>query len=143
MTWLLAAQAAASVGMCGIAWFVQVVHYPLFGRVGADAHAAYHAEHMRRTTRVVFPPMLVELVCAAVLVAWRPDAVPAWAAWLGAVLVAVLWASTGLLQIPLHGRLACGPDASALRRLVATSWLRTAGWSARAALALWMLAVAG
>ncbi|MFM9057608.1 MAG: hypothetical protein ACKOSQ_00510 [Planctomycetaceae bacterium] len=29
---LVAAQALASAAMCGVIWFVQVVHYPLFAR---------------------------------------------------------------------------------------------------------------
>jgi hypothetical protein len=33
---VLAAQAVASGAMCGLIWFVQVVHYPLFARVAGE-----------------------------------------------------------------------------------------------------------
>jgi hypothetical protein len=44
--------------------------------------------------------------------------------------------------MPLHGRLGReGPAAAAVGALVRTNWLRTAAWTARAALAAWMLRV--
>ncbi len=139
MTWLLVIQALASVFMCGVAWFVQVVHYPLFARVGADGYSGYQEAHMRLTTRVVFPPMVVELICAIAVLIWLPAGVPMWAAWLGIALAVGLWISTGAVQVPAHDVLRSGFNATAHRRLVRTSWIRTAAWSARAVLAVWML----
>jgi hypothetical protein len=69
---ILGAQAIASGAMCGLIWFVQVVHYPLFARVGGDGSKAYAAEHQRRTTLVVGPLMLVEIATAA-LIALKPS----------------------------------------------------------------------
>ena len=62
---------------------------------------------------------------------WRRGAV-----WAGLALLAVIWLSTALVQVPLHRRLQGGFDAAAHRRLVRTNWLRTAAWTLRAALAL-------
>jgi uncharacterized membrane protein len=126
--------------MLGVILVVQVVHYPLFARVGAESYTGYQRSHMRRITFVVLPAMSVELVTAVWLVVERPAAVPAWQAWAGLALVALLWAPTGLVQTPLHRRLTDGFDAPAHRRLVQTNWLRTLGWAARGGLALWMLA---
>ena len=50
------------------------------------------------------------------------------------VLLLVVWGSTTFVQVPLHGRLARGLDATALRRLVLTNWIRTAAWTLRAGL---------
>ena len=36
-------------------------------------------------------------------------------------------------------RIASAWDAEAIRRLVATNWIRTAAWTARGVLSLWML----
>ena len=60
--------------------------------------------------------------------------------WTGLTLVAVLWISTGLLQVPLHQTLGGGFDAVAHQRLVATNWIRTVAWGLRATLVLAMLA---
>ena len=40
---ILLANAAATLFMTGVGWFVQVVHYPLLGCVGADEFRAYSA----------------------------------------------------------------------------------------------------
>jgi hypothetical protein len=130
---------AATLFMTGLIWFVQVVHYPLFAAVGRDAFAAYHAAHSRRTTAVVMPVMVAEAL-TALLLAWRPPpGVPAAAGLAGLALVAVVWASTGLAQVPCHTRLGAGFDAATIRVLVSGNRVRTAAWSARAALLLWMV----
>ena len=140
MTATLLANLAATLFMTGLIWFVQVVHYPLFAAVGRDGFAAYHAAHSRRTTAVVMPVMVIE-AATALLLAWRPPpGLPVAAALLGLGLVAAVWASTGLAQVPCHGRLGAGFDAATIRALVGGNWLRTAAWTARSALLLWMVA---
>jgi hypothetical protein len=133
---------AATLYMVGVIWFVQIVHYPLFGRVGEASFRAYASEHSRLTTYVVGPPMLAEAGTALLLVPLRPPGVPLWAALLGLALVGVIWTSTALLQVPRHSAFASGFDRSAWRGLVATNWVRTAAWSARGVLVLWMTASA-
>ena len=143
MSAVLLVNLAATLFMTGLIWFVQVVHYPLFAAVGREGFAAYHAAHGRRTTAVVMPVMIAEAL-SALLLAWQPPAgVPAPAAFAGVALVAVIWASTGLLQVPCHGRLGAGRDAAAIRSLVGGNWLRTVAWSVRAALLLWVVAKSG
>lgn len=137
---LLLAHAAATLVMFGVILVVQIVHYPLFARVGAGGYAAYQAAHTRLITYVVFPPMVVELLTAVALVAWRPFGLPAWLVWAGLALVGVIWLSTALLQVPAHQTLGAGFDAAAHRRLVATNWIRTVAWAARSALVVAMLA---
>jgi hypothetical protein len=137
---LLLAQAAASLFMTGLIWFVQEVHYPLFAAVGREASAAYATAHQARTSWVVGPPMLLEAGCALWLALRpHPDVPRAWALW-GLGLVAALWLSTALLQVPRHRALLEGFAEGPHRALVASNWLRTALWSARGLLSLAMLA---
>ena len=71
--------------------------------------------------------------------AWLPPAgVPRAATRVGLVLVGVVLASTALIQAPLHGRLAGGFSPELHRLLVASNWLRTATWSLRGGLVVWM-----
>lgn len=139
---LLIVQAIASAAMCGIIWFVQVVHYPLFGRV-REAGREFAAENQRRTQGVVIPFMLAEAV-AAIAIAWAPPVnVPRPLAIAGLVALAILWLSTMFVQMPLHARLAREGHAPALvDALVRSNWLRTGVWTLRAVLAAWMLRVA-
>jgi len=136
---LLAAHAFATLAMTGLIWFVQIVHYPLFARVGPDSFPSYHAAHTTRTGYVVIPLMLLEASTAAAIALLPASGVPRAQAWIGAALLAVAWASTFLVQVPLHRRLSSGFDDGAIRRLTATNWTRTIAWTARGLLALgWM-----
>jgi hypothetical protein len=134
------AHVAATLTMFGVILVIQVVHYPLFARVGAQTYATYQSSHMARITWIVLPAMGVELVTAGWLAWTPPPALPAWMPWTGLGLVVLIWVSTALVQAPLHARLTRGFDPDLHRRLVATNWLRTAAWTLRAALVLWMLA---
>ncbi len=125
--------------MVGLIWFVQIVHYPLFGRVGEERFVSYAEAHSRLTSRVVGPPMLLEAATTVTLLFLRPAEIPAWAAWVGLVLLAVIWLSTAFLQVPRHTALGEGFDVTAYGFLVTSNWVRTVGWSARGLLALWMI----
>ncbi len=136
---LLLLNASATLVMVGLIWFVQVVHYPLFARVDEAGFPAYEQAHTDRTARVVVPPMLIELLTAAALVASPPPVLGRAEAVVGLGLVGAIWASTALLQVPLHGRLLRRFTRLDHARLVTTNWLRTGLWSARGALVvLWI-----
>ncbi|MFM7410147.1 MAG: hypothetical protein ACKO3L_05010 [Actinomycetota bacterium] len=132
----------ATCVMVGVIWFVQLVHYPLLALIGIDRAPEIAVEHQRRTAWVVGLPMAVEGVTTLVLLFARPDGVDARLAWLGAVILAVVLASTVLLSVPLHERMANSPDTTIGRRLVVTNWPRTIGWTARAIVAGIMLSQA-
>ena len=140
---VLAVQAIASGAMCGVIWFVQLVHYPLLGRLNdTDARRAT-CENLRRTPWVVVPFMLAEGVTAMAVAVCPPAGVGRPVAVAGVAVVAALWASTVLVQMPLHARLAAGDDMPrTTAALVRGNWLRTALWTARALLAGWMLTAA-
>jgi hypothetical protein len=57
----------------------------------------------------------------------------------GLALLALIWVSTALLQVPAHTRLGRGWDATTHRRLVSTNWIRTAAWLARVPIAVAIL----
>jgi len=136
---LFVANLASTWFLAGLIWTIQLVHYPLFDRVGREGFAAYEGAHARMITPLVGPVMLLEAMTAVLLVVSRPRFMPAWAAWTGLALVGVAWLSTFLLQVPMHGTLARGFDADAHARLVGTNWIRTAAWSARSLLLAWCL----
>jgi hypothetical protein len=126
--------AASTWFMAGLIWTMQLVHYPAL----EDAPPEAFARNTRRTSVLVAPVMLVELV-TAVLLAAVPSTGRGAQAWIGAVLLLLIWASTALVQFPLHRRLARGRDEAAFARLRRTNWLRVALWSARGIIALNLL----
>lgn len=139
MVLLLLAHVAATLFMVGVIWFVQVVHYPLFARVGAPDFSAYSIRHARLTGLVVGPPMLLEAATAVALVIWMPPGISASLVWTGLLLVAGIWFSTALLQSPRHTTLGRGFDPAAHQFLVASNWLRTVLWSLRGLVVLCIL----
>ena len=138
---LLLTHAAVTLAMVGVILVVQLVHYPLFRHVGPASYDVYQAEHMRRITWIVAPLMTIELGTAVGLAWIPPPPVPSWMAWAGLGLVLLIWATTALVQVPLHSRLTEDFDAATHRRLVRTNWIRTVAWTLRAALVLWMLSL--
>ena len=139
MNALLALQVVASGMMCGLIWFVQVVHYPLFDGVGEEGFTRYAGRHRVRTTVVVAPLMFLELGCAiALLPLFGAPTDPA-LAYAGFALVALVWGVTFFVSVPLHTKLDRAFDVRTHRALVLTNWVRTALWSGRLAVAMAML----
>lgn len=137
---ILLVNLAATWTMIGIIWFVQLVHYPLFSQIGQDAFQEYQLAHIQRTSQLVLVPMFIEAGTAGMLLLDTPDAIPLWAALLGAVLVGVIWLFTLIVEVPYHNSLTQGYDEAAIQRLVRSNWIRTLLWSGRGMLVLWMLA---
>ncbi len=130
---LVAFHILAMAAMTGLIWFVQVVHYPLFSKVGSDGWRSYHNSHTSLTTYVVAPLMLIELATAILLVLGNMEN-----PWLIANLTGVgsLWLSTAFIQVPLHHQLGeISPNEAQFlekaTKLVSTNWIRTTVWTAR------------
>ncbi len=138
---LLIANLISTWYMVGLIWMVQIVHYPLFAKVGSEQFDGYQMSHQSLTTLVVGPPMLVEIATALLLLWRRPSTVPAWSVYVALGLLLIVWASTAFLQVPCHEKLTNGFDAAIHSRLVVTNWIRTVCWTGRGVLVTWMLVV--
>jgi hypothetical protein len=117
--------------MVGLIWTIQLVHYPLFSRVGDKEFADYENEHTSRMGRLLIVPAGVEVATGAALVWGRPPEVGLPVVLIAGALLVVIWIGTAVMQVPLHSRLERGYSAAAATRLVATNWLRTVLWTAR------------
>lgn len=136
---LLGLHAGSTLLMTGLIWMAQVVHYPLFAKVGAASFCEYETAHTRQIAWLVGPLMVLEGATAVGLVWLLQPPSARLIAILGLGLLLVIWISTVLLQMPCHARLSRGFDAETLRRLVGTNWIRTIAWSARGLLAIILL----
>lgn len=133
---LLAVHLLCSIGMFGVIWIVQLVHYPLFDRVELESYPEFQKAHEARISFVVLPMMLGELATGI----WLAFDCPAglkqvW--WVGLGLIGLAWATTFFLSVPAHRILANGFDVEAHRRLVLTNWLRTIAWTGHAGVAIY------
>src|SRR6476661_5397320 len=134
---LAVANLAVAAALAGLIWTIQLVHYPLFARVDAAGWPAYEAEHQRRITWLAAPLMLLDVALAAALVLAGGPLGGLRAA--GLALAVAMFAATGLFFSPLHGRLGRAHDPALIARLVAWNRWRTAAWTARAGLAIWLV----
>ena len=130
---------AAVLFMAGFIWTMQLVHYPLLDRVGAEAFTQYETDHNRLFFRVAGPGILLTLVTGVLLLFVRPAQVPLVAAVAGLGLFVVIAVSTALFQAPQHMKLSSGFDRNAYEFLLKTNWVRTAAWSVYGLLDLGMI----
>ena len=133
------AQVVASVGMFGVIWIVQVVHYPLMRFVSGREFARFETAHRLRISWVVGPLVAVEGVCVLAFLFAAPAGLIWWLPRAGAGAEAVAIGTTVLVSAPLHERLNAHVDPATLDRLIATNWIRTVAWTARGGLAIAML----
>ena len=132
---------AATWAMFGIIWFAQIVHYPLFSKVGTDSFTEYQNSNLRLTVLVVIPLQMVELVTALLLVWKTPAGILPIQVWTNLILIGITWISTATLQVPRHRKLASGFDQRTQDILVLSNWIRTVAWSIRGAIVFWMLTI--
>ena len=133
------AQVVGSVGMFGVIWMVQIVHYPLMRFVSGEQFARFETAHRVRISWVVGPLMAVEGVCVLAFLFAPPAGLPWWLPWAGAGAEAIAIGTTAFVSAPLHEKLNAHFDLATLSRLVATNWIRTIAWTCRAGLAIAML----
>jgi uncharacterized membrane protein len=136
---ILLVNVAAVLFMTGFIWTMQLVHYPLFDRVGTDAFPSYETDHNRLFFLVAGPGIVMTLVTGVLLLFVRPAQIPLAAAIAGLLLFAVIAVSTALFQAPQHAILSDGFDRNAYEFLLKTNWIRTAAWSVYGLLGLWMV----
>lgn len=142
MYWPLLISLVSTFYFMGLIWVIQVLHYPLFARVGSSEFQAYHNEHNQRITMLLGLPVLVAFAGAVLLVSVKIPGVPAWSSWLNLVFTFSFWLVTAAVQIPLHEILSGGFSAQTIQALVDGNWIRTFIWTFQGGLLLWMTAVA-
>lgn len=135
---LLLLHAAATWALVGLIWTIQLVQYPGFAYVGGREFRTFHQHHSSRITWVVAPLMFLELATGLALLGNAPPSLSPVILWAGMTLVALNWACTAFVAVPLHRKLTT-TSTKAQRALVLTNWIRTAAWTARGVGALLVL----
>jgi hypothetical protein len=124
-------------------WFVQIVVYPLFGKVGPNEYVAYHRFYSSRIPLPVIVPGFASFLLPVVLVFLRPDSVPLSLALANAACGLIGLYVTVVLEIPHHARLEKGgKQEDVIRELIRYNWPRTLSITGSALLTLLMLTAA-
>ncbi len=123
----------------GQIWLIQIVVYPLFGKVGAADYVSYHRFYASRIRLPVIAPGFAGFLLPVALAVFGP-AVPVWmsAANIAAGIVGLL--VTVLLEIPRHGKLERGgKNDIIIDELIRYNWPRTASITAQSVVTFLML----
>ena len=137
---LLLLHIAACFFMTGVIWFVQIVHYPLFAFQSEGTFHRFESEHVRRTTYIVMPAMIIELITASLLVYGTELGTYAGQVYvLNLTLLGAIFLITFFVQVPQHNRLQQGFSADLIKQLVFWNWPRTILWSVRSILLVSLL----
>ena len=124
-------------------WFVQLVVYPLFAKVGSDEYVAYHRFYSSRIPLPVILPGFACFLCPIVLIFFHPVSIPLWIALANAVCGLVALVVTVALEIPRHYRLENGgKQERVIGELILYNWPRTVGITGSAFLTLIMFTLA-
>ncbi|MCC5840907.1 MAG: hypothetical protein JJT96_12375 [Opitutales bacterium] len=130
----------ATLAMTGIIWMVQMVHYPQFLVIDPACWQAAHARHCRMMGFLVGPLMLAELIMAHALLLWPYPTPAAREGLLVALgLTYLCWGWTIWRALPLHRSLEQAKNAAFIEKLVRENWLRTAAWTAKSAVLLYLV----
>jgi len=132
---LLLTNLTIALFLSGLIWTIQIVHYPLLLTINENKFANYMKAHQRKITPLVAPLMLAELFFSSWYLCenlWEYTlfSIVQW------LLVFLIWVSTFLVQVPLHGKLINSFDQKACQKLIKTNWIRTICWSLRTFLLL-------
>lgn len=135
---ILLGQIASTLIMTGVIWIIQLIQYPLFKFIDRADYQNYHLAHKFWITPIVAPAMIAELLTSILIVFYPPPALNLKIFYAGLILTLIIWASTFFIQIPLHEKLSAGFDENAHKLLVTTNWIRTAAWTFRSILILYV-----
>ena len=122
--------------MCGLCWFVQIVHYPLFKEISAVDFPAYQKKNYA-TGFITVPVMIVELFTGI----WVLYTNFSQLFLVNIVLLALIWGSTFIFQVPIHLQLVKTPTHLLMNKLILTNWIRTLSWTGRSVLLGYLLLV--
>jgi hypothetical protein len=114
--------------MVGVIWIVQLTHYPTFRFIDSAKFKPLVTFHCRSINFIVLPSMLLEASTGALLLFSGERST---LFLISLFILLVIWASTFLIQVPLHERLKMGADYVVIEELISSNWIRTVGWSVR------------
>ncbi len=129
MTTIFILHLASTAVMTGLIWTIQLLHYPLFHHINRESYSEQMTAHRTNISFIVVPFMFLELFTGLYLMIYATSHSTAFTA--GFVIIALIWLSTFLLQVPQHAQIAAGYNKLAVDKLVQTNWIRTVLWSAR------------
>lgn len=128
----------ATAGMFGIVLFVQMVHYPMLGKIPPANREGFEREYSTRASSLITPIMLIEAASVAAILFIAPNDLYARA---GAALFAGICLVTFGISVPCHTKLSREWRSQTHQTLIWSNFLRCLLWGARVVIAVSLLSL--
>ena len=127
----------------GASFVESFVNYPTWKAIGPGEFRSYHQALSSLIVPFMVIPLVVTTILTALLLWFRPAAIPLWAIWLSLGLQIIIWISTLTIQLPIQFALSSdGLSIPAIERLITTNlWLRKIPGVINAGLFFWMMSL--
>ena len=122
--------------MVGVIWIMQIVHYPAFKYVRNSDYHDFQEFHMRRISFIVIPAMFAEILTGSIILYLKIHLTILFK--ISFIFLILIWILTGLFFSKIHNELLNGFNNNIGDKLVQLNWIRTALWSLRLILLLWI-----
>lgn len=137
LIWVFAVHITCTFALTGLIWYVQLVHYPSFKFIDATQFHEFHRFHSIRTSFIVIPLMLAELITGILLVTGLASLFILHL--IGLILIILIWFSTFFIQVPQHEALIPDFNPEKAANLIRSNWIRTIAWSFKSILSIYIL----
>ena len=111
--------------LLGLILVIQFVHYKSFKFIDTDKFVDFHKFHTKNISFLVIPLMITEAVTSITICYFYFSLLSL----TNLVLVALIWITTLLLQVPSHNKLSTGKSISEINKLLAGNMIRVYLWS--------------
>ena len=118
----------------GLISTIQLVHYPSMKFIPKDKFKDFHTFHSQKISILAVPIMVIELVTSFLLFYRNTNNAYNDFVLINFIIIILIWASTFLLQVPIHNTLSMNKNEKLLDRLILTNWIRTILWTLRSIL---------
>lgn len=127
------------IAVTAILWFMQVVHYPLFAFVDKTRWSEFTERKRRQTMMILYPLMAFEALTGITLILMASQSATYIFLALEVGLLAVLHIYNFMYFNALVKKITGPEDSLNHQRCVKMHWIRTAGWSLRLVLLIFII----
>lgn len=108
----------------GLILVIHFVHYKSFNFIDIEKFVEFHKFHTKNISFLVIPLMIIEVVISIIICYFYFSILSL----INLSLVALIWITTFLLQVPSHNKLSTGKSITEIEKLVSGNVFRVYLW---------------
>ena len=110
--------------LLGLILVIHFVHYKSFNFIDVEKFVEFHKFHTKNISFLVIPLMIIEVVISIIICYFYFSILSL----INLSLVALIWITTFLLQVPSHNKLSTGKSIAEIEKLVSGNVFRVYLW---------------